>query len=62
MTISRVVPMYLKGHLVRNVKSIIDVKNLFFRYRINQNYYGVRYYTFRDKRGEWLSIRAHNGR
>lgn len=60
MTISRVVPMYLKGHLVRNEINI-DVKNLSFRYKENQNYYDVKDITFHVKRGEWLSIVGHNG-
>ena len=33
MIISRVVPMYLKGHLVRNEINKFDVKNLSFRYK-----------------------------
>ncbi|HGR3038937.1 TPA: energy-coupling factor ABC transporter ATP-binding protein [Streptococcus pneumoniae] len=43
------------------MKSIIDVKNLFFRYKENQNYYDVKDITFHVKRGEWLSIVGHNG-
>ncbi|HGP9065560.1 TPA: energy-coupling factor ABC transporter ATP-binding protein [Streptococcus pneumoniae] len=52
--------MYLKGHLVRNEINI-DVKNLSFRYKENQNYYDVKDITFHVKRGEWLSIVGHNG-
>lgn len=43
------------------MKSIIDVKNLSFRYKENQNYYDVNDITFHVKRGEWLSIVGHNG-
>lgn len=43
------------------MKSIIDVKNLYFRYKENQNYYDVKDITFHVKRGEWLSIVGHNG-
>ncbi|CIS32121.1 energy-coupling factor ABC transporter ATP-binding protein [Streptococcus pneumoniae] len=43
------------------MKSIIDVKNLSFRYKENQNYYNVKDITFHVKRGEWLSIVGHNG-
>ncbi|HEW4094808.1 TPA: energy-coupling factor transporter ATPase [Streptococcus pneumoniae] len=43
------------------MKSIIDVKNLSFRYKENQNYYYVKDITFHVKRGEWLSIVGHNG-
>ncbi|HEW4341671.1 TPA: energy-coupling factor transporter ATPase [Streptococcus pneumoniae] len=43
------------------MKSIIDVKNLSFLYKENQNYYDVKDITFHVKRGEWLSIVGHNG-
>ncbi|CVL57353.1 TPA: energy-coupling factor transporter ATPase [Streptococcus pneumoniae] len=43
------------------MKSIIDVKNLSFRYKENQNYYDVKDITFHVKRGEWLSIVGYNG-
>ena len=43
------------------MKSIIDVKNLSFRYKENQEYYNVKDITFHVKRGEWLSIVGHNG-
>lgn len=43
------------------MKSIIDVKNLSFRYKESQEYYDVRDITFHVKRGEWLSIVGHNG-
>lgn len=43
------------------MKSIIDVKNLSFRYKESQEYYDVEDITFHVKRGEWLSIVGHNG-
>ena len=43
------------------MKSIIDVKNLSFRYKESQEYYDVKDNTFHVKRGEWLSIVGHNG-
>ncbi len=43
------------------MKSVIDVKNLSFRYKENQKYYDVKDITFHVKRGEWLSIVGHNG-
>ena len=43
------------------MKSIIDIKNLSFRYKENQKYYDVKDITFHVKRGEWLSIVGHNG-
>lgn len=43
------------------MKSIIDVKNLSFRYKEKKEYYDVKDITFHVKRGEWLSIVGHNG-
>ena len=43
------------------MKSVIDVKNLSFRYKESQDYYDVKDITFHVKRGEWLSIVGHNG-
>ena len=43
------------------MKSIIDVKNLSFRYKESQAYYDVKDITFHVKRGEWISIVGHNG-
>ena len=43
------------------MKSIIDVKNLSFRYKESQEYHDVKDITFHVKRGEWLSIVGHNG-
>ena len=43
------------------MKSIIEVKDLSFRYKESQEYYDVKDITFHVKRGEWLSIVGHNG-
>lgn len=43
------------------MKSIIEVKDLSFRYQANQDDYNVYKATFHVKRGEWLSIVGHNG-
>lgn len=43
------------------MKSIIDVKDLSFRYKESQEYHDVKDITFHVKRGEWLSIVGHNG-
>ena len=43
------------------MKSIIDVKNLSFRYKESQEYYDVKGIYVYVKRGEWLSIVGHNG-
>ena len=43
------------------MKSIIDVKNLSFRYKESQEYYDVKDITFHVIRGDWLSIVGHNG-
>ena len=43
------------------MKSIIEVKDLSFRYKEDQEYYDVNKVTFHVKRGEWLSIVGHNG-
>ena len=43
------------------MKSIIDVKDLSFRYKESQEYYNLKDTTFHVKRGEWLSIVGHNG-
>ena len=40
---------------------IIEVKDLSFRYKEDQEYYDVNSVTFHVKRGEWLSIVGHNG-
>ncbi|RSJ67227.1 Energy-coupling factor transporter ATP-binding protein EcfA1 [Streptococcus oralis] len=43
------------------MKSIIEVKDLSFRYKEDQDYYDVNNISFHVKRGEWLSIVGHNG-
>ena len=43
------------------MKSIIEVKNLSFRYKEDQEHYDVNNVSFHLKRGEWLSIVGHNG-
>ena len=43
------------------MKSIIEVKNLSFRYKEDQDHYDVNIVSFHVKRGEWLSIVGHNG-
>ena len=43
------------------MKSIIEVKDLSFQYKEDQEYYDVNSVTFHVKRGEWLSIVGHNG-
>ena len=43
------------------MKSVVDVKNLSFRYKESQEYYDVKDIMFHVKRGEWLSIVGHNG-
>ena len=43
------------------MKSIIEVKNLSFRYKEDQERYDVNNVSFHVKRGEWLSIVGHNG-
>ena len=43
------------------MKLIIEVKDLSFRYKEDQEYYDVNSVTFHVKRGEWLSIVGHNG-
>lgn len=43
------------------MKSVVDVKNLSFRYKESQEYYDVKDISFHVKRGEWLSIVGHNG-
>ena len=43
------------------MKSIIEVKDLSFRYKEYQDQYDVNNVSFHVKRGEWLSIVGHNG-
>ena len=43
------------------MKSIIEVKDLSFRYKEDQDHCDVTNVSFHVKRGEWLSIVGHNG-
>ena len=43
------------------MENIIEIKDLAFRYQINQEHYDVNHVSFHVKRGEWLSIVGHNG-
>ena len=43
------------------MKSIIEVKDLSFRYKEDQDHYDGHNVSFHVKRGEWLSIVGHNG-
>ena len=43
------------------MESIIEIKDLSFRYQADQEHYDVHNITFHVKRGEWLSIVGHNG-
>lgn len=43
------------------MENIIEIKDLAFRYQMNQENYDVNHVSFHVKRGEWLSIVGHNG-
>lgn len=43
------------------MENIIEIKDLAFRYQMNQEHYDVNHVSFYVKRGEWLSIVGHNG-
>lgn len=60
MIISRTVPISLKIHL-NNMKNIIEVKNLSYRYDHQSEDYILKDVSFHVKQGEWLSIVGHNG-
>ena len=60
MIISRAVPISLKIHL-NNMKNIIEVKNLGYRYDHKSEDYILKDVSFHVKQGEWLSIVGHNG-
>lgn len=60
MIISRAVPISLKIHL-NNMKNIIEVKNLSYRYDYKSEDYILKDVSFHVKQGEWLSIVGHNG-
>lgn len=60
MIISRAVLISLKIHL-NNMKNIIEIKNLSYRYDHNSEDYILKNVSFHVKQGEWLSIVGHNG-
>ena len=60
MTISKEVPISLKIHL-NNMKNIIDVQHLKYKYDNHVEDYILKDVTFHVKQGEWLSIVGHNG-
>lgn len=60
MTISKEVPISLKIHL-DNMKNIIDVQHLKYKYDNHVEDYILKDVTFHVKQGEWLSIVGHNG-
>lgn len=43
------------------MENIIEIKDLAFRYQMDQENYDVNHVSFHVKRGEWLSIVGHNG-
>ena len=55
MTISKEVPIFLKIHL-DNMKNIIEVQHLKYKYDNHANNYILKDVTFHVKQGEWLSI------
>ena len=60
MTISKEVPISLKIHL-DNMKNIIEVQHLKYKYDNHVDDYILKDVTFHVKQGEWLSIVGHNG-
>ena len=60
MTISKEVPISLKIHL-DNMKNIIEVQHLKYKYDHHADDYILKDVTFHVKQGEWLSIVGHNG-
>ncbi len=60
MTISKEAPISLKIHL-DNMKNIIDVQHLKYKYDNHVEDYILKDVTFHVKQGEWLSIVGHNG-
>ena len=60
MTISKEVPISLKIHL-DNMKNIIEVQHLKYKYDHHVDDYILKDVTFHVKQGEWLSIVGHNG-
>ena len=43
------------------METIIEIKDLAFRYQKDQEHYDVNHISFNVKHGEWLSIVGHNG-
>ena len=43
------------------METIIEIKDLAFRYQKDQEHYDVNHISFHLKHGEWLSIVGHNG-
>ena len=60
MTTSKEVPISLKIHL-DNMKNIIEVQHLKYKYYNHVDDYILKDVTFHVKQGEWLSIVGHNG-
>ena len=60
MTISKEAPIFLKIHL-DNMKNIIEVQHLKYKYDNHVDDYILKDVTFHVKQGEWLSIVGHNG-
>ena len=60
MTTSKDVPIFLKIHL-DNMKNIIEVQHLKYKYDYHVDDYILKDVTFHVKQGEWLSIVGHNG-
>lgn len=60
MTTSKKVPIFLKIHL-DNMKNIIEVQHLKYKYDNHVDSYILKDVTFHVKQGEWLSIVGHNG-
>ena len=60
MTTSKEVPISLKIHL-NNMKNIIEVQHLKYKYDNHVDSYILKDVTFHVKQGEWLSIVGHNG-
>ena len=60
MTTSREVPISLKIPL-NNMKNIIKVRNLKYKYDSESENYTLNDVSFQVKKGEWLSIVGHNG-
>ena len=60
MTTSREVPISLKIPL-NNMKNIIEVRNLKYKYDSESENYSLNDVSFQVKKGEWLSIVGHNG-